>query len=230
MTHETVPPTAGAETAESSPVIAYSDSGSQNLYLPVVICRVLAIWMLAQGALQLTYIVIGSVAVIFDPPTRRNFSLAMWAPVAVPAIFWLLLALIVWWRAPWLARRISGGDSVPMPEIPGGDRLLTVALVVVGVLVLADAVPNLTSSIMIAFREKADRATTTALWNSTTLGELLKLAVGLWLVLGTEGVARLIHRLRHGPQHAAVVMTEPSSQQEVKSTADRPSSSGQIGA
>jgi len=200
MSDSFIPPTSDSATPVPQPVIDYPRPGAENLYLPVVVCRVLAIWMLAQGILQLTYPFVTAVAALFDPSSRRMTDLVVMTSWTYPGIFWLGLGLILWWRAPRFARRISGGQDVFVPEIPEGDRLLRLLLVVVGVFVLVQGVSEMSGTLFVAFRQKAQNAPTTDLWNSRFFGEIVKTAAGLWLVLGTEGAARLIQRVRHGPE------------------------------
>ena len=110
---------------------------------------------------------------------------------------------MVWLKAEWFAgRMLSGADALDLgaPELPIGQVSITqTAISVMGVYLLVSAVPQLFQTIsLIAARGYYEQIP--AEFNASTLAHLVsistQLSIGLSLVFGASGVARVIHWAR----------------------------------
>jgi hypothetical protein len=118
--------------------------------------------------------------------------------------FVLALVWFLWTRAWWVAEKLVPDDAnySRWPHIRSVD-LQVVGFSMVGLFSLVDGIRYFTRSVGvylgILYSENLGDSTVTFLdWliMEDTLASLATIAVGLWLVLGSRGIVRLIRRLR----------------------------------
>ncbi len=118
----------------------------------------------------------------------------------VPVLLLAALALFLWRRADWLAARMVSPAHAPGPEAAADPDLDAIALSVVGVFVLSQALPRLVQlGINLGVRPSDEIARGIARGTMIiALTVAAQLALGVWLVLGSRRLAGFLRRLRQG--------------------------------
>lgn len=140
----------------------------------------------------------GSVADL--PVTRETWGAA--AFVIWPVLLYVAVAFLLLRRTRWLVERLVQRDPGEPAHIVLGQDFQAVAISLVGVVLLAGAVPRASQTAVTLAMAARFRGTPLVgqSWDRITVGGLVELGatvlVGLWLCLGARGVARAIQSLR----------------------------------
>lgn len=111
--------------------------------------------------------------------------------IATFAVVLVLLAMI-WAGAARLARRIIPGETAASATPVSIDRLEVVLLSLLGAWLAFSSLPDIVRyGVYIVSVDAASRRTEVGLY-----GHLAQLGVGMWLLLGSGGIARCLRRLR----------------------------------
>jgi hypothetical protein len=174
-----------------------------RLEIAKLACRILALWVLAQGVSNL-----GALVALFAYPVLTSFNIHAfgWMDMlqwGVPAVFYLLqivMCLFFWFGADWLAHRMVSHDPSPVVGTHFTQQnAMAVALVAVGTMTL---IPELQSVVFHV----------TQLLGGLGMGLNLNLLAGLisaaamaavscLLIFRPSGVVRLILRARSGAEY-----------------------------
>ncbi len=120
----------------------------------------------------------------------------------------LLACAVLWFFPLTIARKLLPVMKEPRSDSPMGESVaLSVGLTLIGIWVLASALPNAVywGSIYLTLQQFDEGAFQ---WGpeqisgiATTIAELI---LSVWLIFGSTGIRRLIERFRYGPQRGAV--------------------------
>jgi hypothetical protein len=190
------------------PVLAY-DAPSLHLPAIVVCCRMLAI-ALAVPAIEPIVSLVGGL--ILGPILGKSMTTPQGLQVifihAISALCWAVPAVVCWWQAPWLSKRIFKGISRdgggPLFGNIAADQVLAVLLIAVGVYEIADAIPwfaRLIDYLRYGILTQEERR--------YMITSVLRIIVGLWLVLGTSGILKMIR------SHTGRWRDDPNSEEQV---------------
>ncbi len=190
--------TTGDGTPATLPVIGYAMPATIPIFA-IVWCRILSLWMLAWGLESASSFVASFVDYL---TTERRFGVASSRlPVTLaeflPGIVWLLIAWYFWRKPPAIALRMTRGHELsPSPRGMAPNELLSIITIGIGIYLLAIGLTGVAQAVVIAF-DNARNVTTTpmAIWENHS-GSIARCILGLWLILGTQGVVGLVRR--HG--------------------------------
>ena len=177
----------------------------------VLAFKVLGVWLIAGGILlwASTLVAYGYLSPSVAAEvlrTRPSTFLTL-----LPSVMRVAVGVIAWRGSGWLAARTFPNDQGPILAPLRGDRLLAVALSVIGVLLIVEALPSLANSLTLfgisredstsvlrsVGRSEADRA---LIWGATakanTVASVVRLAIGLFLFYGPAPFVRFATRVR----------------------------------
>ena len=110
----------------------------------------------------------------------------------IPTLLLLLCGVLLWYMAPFLASSVYKSAAFENDPKASLTDVQTVAFTVVGLFLLASALPEIVSFIVIWY----------TMWTTDVVGRqaliqniivlLLKIGLGLWLLLGSRGLVRFI--------------------------------------
>jgi uncharacterized membrane protein YhdT len=165
----------------------------------VLACRLIAVYLLMQSLFFLASFLHGWLAIAVDPDrSAGQLSLLEWSELAVLAIP-VFAALLLLGFSEAIGSRLVPKGVEPAPASTGAPRSwLPLGLVLIGVLDLVRSVPELASYLGYALSSAPDLFPIPLVerFGSGLIASALRVALGLWLVLGSRGIARVIGRLR----------------------------------
>lgn len=163
-------------------------------------CKVLAVYTLVLALQSLNHFALLPVSIRDNLPAGVTALMVMAA--FIPSILLLTLAAILWFRADRLAGHMASGENTSgeRPAVKGED-VQVIAFSVVGVLVLASAVPELfqfVSSLVLqrSLQFQPFSETVSVYTISRAIALAVRLVIGFWLLLGARGLAGLFKTLR----------------------------------
>ena len=108
----------------------------------------------------------------------------------------VLLGSAFWFFPGRIANRIVLGGESPV-EPPATSALLVIAVTVIGLYLVAAALPTLTHVVLTIFYvRREDPSLPLAPLVARLASVLVEMAVGLWLCFGSKGIVRLVEKLR----------------------------------
>jgi hypothetical protein len=160
----------------------------------VVWCRLLALVMLGWGAQTAITTLVEIVDYLFRRPLDVRQSIVIAIALFVPITVWFFLGWYCWSKAPALAARMARDHSEDLsPRGMSADELLMTAIIGVGIYLLTGGLP--------AFAEYFYEISMTPRMGMVPfnyyggiIGAIVRSALGLWLILGTRGIATIIRR------------------------------------
>jgi hypothetical protein len=186
---------AGDGPAGNEPVLGYARTSPPSA-MAVLLCRVLAIWMLAWGF----YSASDSLSQAFNwllnaqrPPVSTWF--AFFIDLGLTAGIWFSFAWYCWTRAPALAEKMAGLTDPPVSSSPmTSDELMHVLLIGIGIYLLADGLPLfLGSLIVLGFKEFIYPRDQFEI-HSWVITGAIRCGLGLLLIIRTHWVAAFFRR------------------------------------
>jgi hypothetical protein len=115
--------------------------------------------------------------------------------VTIMGAAWLVAGFYCWHSADRLARQMVDDDVTPVTSVDlRGEDLLSLGSAVIGLFLLLPAIHSLLTAAL-AFgtgEESLDQWWSTAYWQQAVYAALFELAFGVWLVLGSRGIAAFI--------------------------------------
>jgi hypothetical protein len=126
---------------------------------------------------------------------RDGDTVAGLISLAVLAVVLVVLAFL--WLFPRSVARtlLPPGDHVRLDALPE-DRWLAIGCALLGLWVVADAVPGIVQQLYAAWYASRAHVGETAGFVSDILYYVAELLVALWLLFGSRGFARMWHRVR----------------------------------
>ena len=154
--------------------------------LAALACKIIAIYIFFKAFLyvgQLIYVIVSIIA-------GRDMKVVDF----IPAVILVLLGLLFWNSANWLASKMVSSDPSPVGFTSiGMDGLLTIAFAVFGAYAIVNGLSVVASQvILLGYQDERFYAMR---WE-TTVTALVWLAVGLWLMFGSKGLAKFVLKMR----------------------------------
>jgi hypothetical protein len=165
-------------------------------------CRVLALWLITQAVQSLTalgFVIVDLVIGIFKATSQWGGLTGSTGIIAVMTVIQLFIAWLLWWKAAWIADRMVIGvhDTSAGASAVAADVLLTVAMAVLGMYLLAMSVPFLLRNIFLWVQENQTQPRVSPRYE--IFPQLAQVVIGLWLFLGSRGIARSVKKMRWEP-------------------------------
>lgn len=165
-------------------------------------CRIIAVYLLTQAVLSLAG---GAVATLFGIASmisrgRTEFEYFFGSAVYIlPGIGSGLAGWFLWAKSVRIAARMVPDEpvSISLGSVTAAD-LLSIALSISGVFVTLNAVAYIVRNFALITAERNfSYWRSTSSWNQTFWSAVVELALGIWLIFGSRGIAAIIRKLRH---------------------------------
>jgi hypothetical protein len=164
-------------------------------------CKILALWLFAQAAVQVAAVVIHVIHEIYWAAIGDaaygwgEFSAVIYS---APAVIMFAVGLFFWRGARWLAGKMVADDPAPVTASSlTQDSVLSVALAAIGVWLLIAAVRGLASNLAVTAGTTQQSDWLSGIYLSEALWSYgLALAFALGLIFGSSGISRFILRAR----------------------------------
>lgn len=157
-------------------------------------CRVLSIYTLTGFIGSLTFPLS-----MIQPAMWHPESTPAWLLLLIPSILFLVLSAFLWFGAEALgARMISGAESSESASGVTSEVMQRIAFAVAGILIFAGAIGPLVRLIQqISYRISSGPVPRMDDLGIAMLAVevVIRLALGVWLLFGSERVRRLLQRL-----------------------------------
>jgi len=199
--------------SDVNPQIA-SPNGSQpagscltRLEIAELACKVIALWVFTQVAFTTVPFLLFILAAIFQPNPGKTILVTLGISAVVP-LGGLIIGIFLWKKSRAVARRMVSEDPSPVIRTDfGKEHLLSIAFTVVGIYAVWESMNGLfriITQIFLFTREYGlmDSGLWKDIkWEASVCGTLGSLGFGIWLLLGSRGIVRLLQRIRgdHGP-------------------------------
>jgi hypothetical protein len=181
-------------------------------------CRCMALWFFAQAAIHSVPMLIFLTSAAFMEGRATDQLLRSLLSAAIPVVQ-LILGVILWRKSDRIAQRMVRDEDADAPVTPLDVRSATsVAAVAVGLFLAIPAIQSLVVIAYVATRQDVDYGPSR--FNSEALlGSAIQLVFSLFLILGSRGIANLVHRVRtyRGPE---IDDTSSSDKASAKPTQD----------
>ena len=169
--------------------------------IAALVCKVLALWMFALGVLHGTSAVVLAIATVgrlfIDEYAQWRWR-AMFAYTGVPAVCQLVAGIVLWKMSGQLAGHMVSDDATPVTrEDINAESVMSIAFATVGVFLLVPVLGDLARSLVGLVRGDytlSDWAS--ARWHPNLWSSIVVLAFAVWLILGSRGIVKVIHRCR----------------------------------
>ncbi len=177
----------------ASLTIGYASPSSPPTTI-VVWCRLFALWLLVNGAIGVTEILEITIGAMFGMRPLNSSLIVEAIEVGLPMMVWLLAGWYCWYRAPSLAARIAGSPNQALPEQSlNPNDLLQIALIALGVYFFGEGIPGFARVLSDAIAG-VRQGSFASVNEPDVVMTVARCLLGLWLILGTPGVARLIRK------------------------------------
>lgn len=160
----------------------------------VLACRILAVWALLQSVLYAS-LFMEWLASLFREDVSHFGGMQLVFPLIA------LASVLLWTCAGFIGSKMADFEARPLPDprrvVP--PQLLAIGLALVGVLDLLTSVPVLVDRILHAALTEAGDFPMTTGWGGGYVGVAangLRVALGVFLVLGARGLANAVRVLR----------------------------------
>lgn len=176
--------------------------------------RILALYVLLQ-AIQLLPISAAEIVSAFNPVQRQQ-ALLMIAPLMLPVIASAVLAWMLWFKAYWLAGRLSAGLQSTSAEPPlTGRETQRIAFTILGGWVLAQTIPQVAGSmvqhLLMSQNDQLAQGLNAPREVAGNWALIVRVLLGGWLLLGASGIVEKLNSLRishMGSSHSATSSQE----------------------
>ena len=112
----------------------------------------------------------------------------------IPPLLLVLCGALLWYVAPFLASSVFKSAAFENEPNASLADIQTVAFTVIGLFLLASALPEIVNAVIIYFTMWVVGSKTALIQNIIVL--FLKVALGLWLLLGSRGLANFIRSMQ----------------------------------
>ena len=169
--------------------------------LAFVGCRLLALYVLASS---LQAIAINTWLLLQSFRNQQQWGLqeklVEWGVYSVPMAALLILVVILWRRADWIADKATA--RITEAQSPASARwspqiALSVAVVALGVWLLVDRVPVLVRFVYLLFGHDAEAADRFWVDIPFLVSTLFAIVLGLLCVFGAQTISGVVARIRH---------------------------------
>lgn len=183
-----------------------------RLEIATLACKILALWLFAQAVIlgvRVGPTLVSAVLSVFGPRGFQDAPLWMVVWGGFPVLGYLAMGLFLWFRAAGLARRMVTDDPAPATRADITEEgVMAVAFAAVGVFVLASVFPGIAWSLYqrSAARDSVGVYRPGGEWQPALCSHAIGLGLGLWLLLGSRGIAKVVRwarRAGHKPDQPA---------------------------
>lgn len=162
-------------------------------------CKILAIYTVVNAIKVFGYIAFSSSS--FLQQLNIGTKILLIITSFMPFVLLSVLGIILWLYADQFAKHIVSDKDLPVEELkPNSENIQVIAFTVVGIFVLADAIPRLTevfsSIILLHSLQEQHIRTIHADTIARAIGLIIQFIIGFWLFLGSHGIVGLLKKLR----------------------------------
>jgi hypothetical protein len=186
----------------------------------VVWCRIFALWLLANGLTDGAGFVGYVASRLISSRVQYQVDIAQAAMFSsiLPCAVFLLMAWYCWRKAPALARRMAAGsDPGSSQHGIASNELLHLVLIGIGIYLLTTGIPNLAWLVLyLVISILRNGSPQIPEIDRYVITSAVSCGLGLWLILGTRGIARLV-RSHSGRWHDESEIRNPSDESNPKS-------------
>jgi hypothetical protein len=201
----------GDEIPPPSPVLGYAGLSPPPM-VAVVWCRLFALWLLANGLSDVASVFGFFASYLLRPGFRSADMFAELIPPLFPLPIFLLVAWYCWSKAPTLARRMAGGlDPGPSRREITSNELLHIVLIGIGIYLLTEGIPGIARLVYYAITTPRNGPPGFQQIDAVIFGSIIRSGLGVWLILGTRGIAQLLRR-HSGRSREEPETTNPKSE------------------
>ncbi|MGA2440686.1 MAG: hypothetical protein ABSH08_06995 [Tepidisphaeraceae bacterium] len=113
----------------------------------------------------------------------------------LPCAVFLLMAWYCWRKAPALARRMAAGsDQGSSQRGSSSDELLHLVLIGIGIYLFTTGIPSLAWPLFLVITIPRNGPPDMAQIHALFFSSIVRSGLGVWLILGTRGIAQLVRR------------------------------------
>lgn len=164
-----------------------------RLEIATLACKILAVWMFVQTVLMAYTVVNMFVSLLIGVFGNGRFGadLAIAGFASLHVLVLLLIGLVLWFKAGTLAARMVSDDPTPVtrPEMTQ-EAVLAIALTAVGAFALISVLRPMATSII--SMSLAEETWASPRWQAVFWSSLIGLALAIWLIFGSRGIARFV--------------------------------------
>ncbi len=161
--------------------------------LSCVIIRIMAVFFFVKGLFAVESLVT-TIFYFFSNPGESGIVLN-WS-VILPPLFMIITAIILWLCAEQIANLIVKGLDADFSTDFNFYMLLKLSLITVGIVLVANAVPDLLSDIYAINRyQDMLNESNTIKHVSSIISNSVRLIFGIWFILGFKGIGELVKKL-----------------------------------
>ncbi|MFZ5644442.1 MAG: hypothetical protein ACOY46_12710 [Bacillota bacterium] len=167
--------------------------------LAALSCKVLAIFVLIKVISDLNW---ASVFISALQPDVGGYEIIIAiSAIVISFLFLTAIGYILWFRTDYLTQKMMVKDFAIEESRLKSDDIQAIAFSAVGVIVLADAIPDIVQQIFYIWQMRSAQYMITEQWNnfytvSRIAGLSLQIVIGLWLFFGSRGIVGLVRTLR----------------------------------
>jgi len=172
-------------------------------------CRIMALWLFCQAILSLARGVAYFVVSISNN-FSRGFGLgdiaASFLITGIDGLGFALLGALLWWKAEGIAGRMISAQpdsSAPAPAASAGldyKGLMSIAFSAVGVFIALQVIPKLIHPLFVVWGGGGDftfrHLWSESMWQAGFWANIVELALSIWFIFGSRGIANMIARFR----------------------------------
>jgi hypothetical protein len=184
------------EIPAPAPVLGYAGLSPPPM-VAVVWCRIFALWLLANGLTDGAGFVgyLASRLISRRVPYQVDIAQALMLSSILPCAVFLLMAWYCWRKAPALARRMAAGsDPGSSQHGIASNELLHLVLIGIGIYLLTTGIPSLAWPLYLVITIPRNGSPDISEIRASFFSSVVRTGLGVWLILGTRGVARLVRR------------------------------------
>ena len=164
-------------------------------------CRIIAVWLFCQAALSI-YGVVVLAGLLIPDFISRGYDSRLLAGTAVSGLMGLGSALpgaFLWWKSGRIGIRMTSADPTPVTS-SNLDRktVLGIAFTAVGAFIALQVIPDIIRPLFFVVGGDAtfDDLWSNAEWQARFWTNMAQLALSLWFVFGSRGIANMVMRFR----------------------------------
>jgi hypothetical protein len=166
-----------------------------------IACRCMALWFFAQAVIQAVPVLMFVVSAAFMTDRGTDLLVGALVTAAIP-MAQLIVGVILWRKSGRIAKRMVRDQGADAPVASLDVRSATsVAAVAVGLFLAIPAIQSLVTAAYVAIRYD-EAYGPTGVGVEAWLGSAIQLVFSIFLILGSRGIANLVHRARtyRGPE------------------------------
>ncbi len=127
-----------------------------------------------------------------------NYTIIIVIQILTPSIIMLLCAVILWRIAPLIVLRLSNTADQEVTFEGSQDDLYEVAFSTIGLFIIVESIPEMINFVSFFSLDQSPNKSMLLLGGLiSAIGWFGKLFLGIWLIIGTKKIIKLVRSLRH---------------------------------